>query len=375
VSAESSWGKRLRKASSYLSHGDLTGLATEVHQFWAWRRVAEAEPRGTSDPQIGFQMTSRDPHTTDLARSPIPVGTDDLARWATQEGGGEQLTNAFNTFLAFEKSVFGEDFPIANYDPFLIRYGEYRFALDVLSIQPGETLLDLGCEANIFILYLAQLGARTIGVDLNPKVWDELEKKKQAVERSTNQKLEVTFKAQDATQLSLEPESVDKVVAISSIEHMFSEGGHGDQLAMQSIARVLKPGGVAALSIPMSNGGPFHEAPRGDGGFAGPYRLYTPQAVRERILSHPDLEKVHLRYLAQTTPDPRYEHLHFFRFWMNSLAPRERRQWAWATPILAEVFNPIVSQEEGEKRLETVNTALICLRKRGEDTTLSPFPA
>lgn len=359
-----SWGKRMRKARGYLSRGDLMGLATEVRQLWAWMRTTGDEPHGTSAPQTGVETTGRDPHAPALARSVMPVGAGDLASWASQAGGGEQSSNAFNRFLLFEKNVFGERFPIASYDPFLVRYGEYRFALDVLSIQPGETLLDLGCEANIFILYLAHLGARTIGVDLNPEVWAELEKKKQVVERSINQELEVKFKAEDATQLSLEPESVDKVVAISSIEHMFSEDGHGDQLAMQSIARVLKPGGLAALSIPMSNGGPFHEAPRGDRGFAAPYRLYTPEAVRERILSHPDLEKVHLYYLAQTTPDPRYEHLHFFRFWMDSLAPQERKQWAWATAILAGVFNPIVSEEEGERRLEAVNTALICLRKK-----------
>lgn len=364
ISTESSWGKRLRKASHYLSRGDLAGLMTEIRQFWAWRQGVEIEPHGTSDPQVAADPTSWDKCGVDLPGRASRTRTDGLGYWTTQEGREEQPTDPFGDFLVFERNVFGEDFPIANYDPFLIRYGEYRFALDVLSIQPGETVLDIGCEANIFLLYLAHLGARMIGVDLNPKVWDELKRRKQAVEKSTGQRLEVTFEAQDATQLSLEPESVDKMVAVSSIEHMFSEHGHGDQLAMQSIARVLKPGGLAALSIPMSNGGPFHEAPRGDRCFAGPYRLYTPEALTERILSHPDLEKVHLRYLAQTTPDPRYENLHFFRFWMDSLTLKERKEWAWATPILAETFNPIVSQEEGEKRLETVNTALICLRKR-----------
>jgi SAM-dependent methyltransferase len=154
------------------------------------------------------------------------------------------------------------------------------------------------------------------------------------------------------------------VIAISSIEHMFSERGNGDQLAVESIARVLKPGGLAALSLPTSNGGPFHEAPQGDERFGAPYRLYTPEAVEERILSHPELERIQLVYLAHTTPDLRYSHLHFFRFWMDSLTPEERLKWAWANPILATIFNPIISQEEGERRLETVNTVLICLRKR-----------
>jgi hypothetical protein len=47
------------------------------------------------------------------------------------------------------------------------------------------------------------------------------------------------------------------------------------------------------------------------------------------------------------------------------LAPEERLKWAWANAILSTVFNPVISMEEGEERLETVNTALICLRKKG----------
>lgn len=270
----------------------------------------------------------------------------------------------FEDFLEFEQTVFQQDFPIAHYDPFLIRYGEYRFTMDVLPFRPGETVLDVGCERNIFLLYLASRGLKATGVDLNPQVWQDLKKTKKRVERATSQRLKVTFKAQDATQLSLKPDSVDKVIAISSIEHMFSERGHGDQLAIESIARVLKPGGMVALTLPMSNGDPFHEEPIGDERFAGPYRIYTPEAVRERILSHPDLETVRVAYLAQTTPDRRYPHLHFFRFWMDTLTPEERLKWAWANPILATMFNPIVSQAEGEERLETVNTVLICLAKK-----------
>lgn len=271
---------------------------------------------------------------------------------------------SFNGFLEFEKRVFGESFPIATYDPYMIRYGEYRFALEMLHFHPGETVLDLGCEKNFFLLYLTYQGVRALGVDLNPMAWKELQKRKKRVEQAIGRKLQVIFKADDATQLSLEPESVDKVIAISSIEHMFSERGHGDQLAMASIARVLKPGGLAAITLPMSDGGPFHEAPTGDERFAGPYRLYTPEAVKERILSQPELVNVSLKYLAHTSPDPRYSHIHFFRFWMECLTAEERWKWAWANPILADLFNPDISQEEGERRLGTVNTVLICLRKK-----------
>lgn len=272
--------------------------------------------------------------------------------------------NRFESFLAFEVHLFGKEFPIPAYDPYLIRYGEYRFALEMLDPSPGETILDLGCGASIFGLFLAFLGARILAVDVDPKVGKELMARKARAEQCIGSSLDVEFRAEDATHLSLEPGSADKVVAISSIEHMFSDRGPGDQLAIGGIARALKPGGKAIITLPTSNGGPFHEAPSGDARFGGPYRLYTPDALQERILSHPQMETVQIRFLAHTTPAP-YKHLCFFQFWMNSLTPNERWKWAWANPFLASVFNPIISYEEGLKRLETVNTALICLQKKG----------
>jgi SAM-dependent methyltransferase len=282
--------------------------------------------------------------------------------------GGETIVDfpaPFEDFLIFERQIFGDQLPIPAYDPYLIRYGEYRFPLEILTFEPGETILDLGCESNIFILYLAYLGLKTIGVDINRRVWRELKRKKSRVERLTKRKLDITFKVEDATQLGLAPESMDKVIAISAIEHMFSPRGHGDQMAVNCIAQVLKPGGMTVITVPMSNGEPFHEAPQGDAQFNGPYRLYTPEALEERFLSNPNMETVKVSYLAQTTPDPYYEHLYFFKFWSQTLTAAERQKWAWANPILASIFNPIILKEEGDDRPETVNTALICLRKKG----------
>lgn len=270
----------------------------------------------------------------------------------------------FHGFLEFEKKVFSDSFPIAHYDPALIRYGEYRFVLDALTFEPAKTVLDLGCEANIFLLYLACTGSRVIGVDIDPKVWRLLEEKKNAVEKATGRPLDVTFKMDDATRLSLPSDSVDSVIAISSIEHMFSKNGHGDQMAIESIARVLRPGGVAAVTVPMSNGAPFHESPNGDKRFAGPYRLYTPETLQERLLSHPQLEIVRHGYLSNSTPDSRYPDMYFHQFWMNTLSAKERLKWAWAFPILAATFNPMVTRDDGHSRVHTLNTALICFRKR-----------
>ena len=277
------------------------------------------------------------------------------------------FSEAFVDFLRFEQRAFGDPPPIAAYDPYLIRYGEYSFILDAVAFHPGERVLDLGCEANIFMLYLASKGLRVTGIDVDPEVAALVHERKLLTEQRLDQRLDVVFECRDATRLELESGAFDVVVATSSIEHMFSPEGDGDSLAVESIARVLKPDGVATITVPMSNGGAFHEAPNGDGQFAGPYRLYTPETLQARIASHPALRCTSLAYLMQRTPDERFPETYFSRFWAHDLSLEERLRWAWANPILASVFNPRVTADEGERDLDAVNTALVCLRKVASD--------
>ncbi len=328
------WKQRFRKASLYVRHRDWSGLRREIKQFLVWKGLIPADIPN------------------------VPFALKPLQKEALNE------MNRFEAFLAFEGMVFGSEFPIPAYDPYLIRYGEYQFALEMLSLQPGEVLLDMGSGANIFVLFLAYLGIQAIAVDLDPQVEETLQQRRNRVEQVLGSKLNVRFLAEDALHLTLEDASVDEVIAISSIEHMFSAQGPGDVLAIEAIARVLKPGGVAVITLP--TGKSFCESPCGDERFGGPYRLYTPPAIRERILSHPELKLLRLAYLVHQTPDPRYDPLFFHRFWTTLLTPEERKKWAWANAILANVFNPIVPAEEGEQQLESVNTALICLKKLRE---------
>jgi GT2 family glycosyltransferase/SAM-dependent methyltransferase len=271
----------------------------------------------------------------------------------------------FTDFLSFEMQVFGQPSPIAAYDPYLIRYGEYRFILDAVKPRLGDTVVDLGCEANLLMLFLGSRGANVIGIDVDAELISLIQDRKQSVYRATGIDPRVRFEVQDATELDLGNASADFIIATSSIEHMFSNRGNGDQLAVEGIARALRPGGLAAITVPMSNGAPFHECRSGDTRFAGPYRLYTPEALRDRLLFHPALETLRVAYLAQTTIDPRYEDMEFAQFWLE-LPADERLKWGWANPILSALFNPIVTEETAQERESALNTALLLLRKRDE---------
>jgi hypothetical protein len=125
---------------------------------------------------------------------------------------GSGLPSAFSDFLAFEQQFFEDRSPIAEYDPYLIRYGEYRFVLDVLGPSGLGVVLDVGCENNIFMLYLALRGARVIGIDINPTVQQLLDERVELVQNATGSTLDVSFRVEDATKLTLEPSSIDHVV-------------------------------------------------------------------------------------------------------------------------------------------------------------------
>ena len=265
-------------------------------------------------------------------------------------------------FLRFELAVFGEELFLPGYDPHLIRYGEYRFVCDHLDPRPGLRILDVGCEANIFQVFAASRGAHVVGIDVDPGAEGPLRERERLAQLALERPIRVEFQAVDATAFRPAGKLFDVVIAVSSIEHFFVADGHGDSLAMDTIACAVRPGGLALVTVPMSNGGVFFEVASGDDRFGYSYRLYTPEVLQERLCSHPELELVDRRFLAQSTPDPRFEPLRFIRFWQD-LEADARRQWGFAHPLLAEMFNPAISETEARARPLCVNTALLAFRR------------
>ncbi len=136
--------------------------------------------------------------------------------------------------------------PYAAKKPFLRlrvteRIVEYPFVLRQLDLPLGSTILDLGATGSALALQLANFGYRVIATDVRPYPF-------------THPKLE--FREGNFLQNSLPPESVDAVLAISTLEHMGIPyyGGpsvaDGDLLASQEIWRLLKPGGYFLLTVP-----------------------------------------------------------------------------------------------------------------------------
>jgi ubiquinone/menaquinone biosynthesis C-methylase UbiE len=121
---------------------------------------------------------------------------------------------------------------------------EIPFALGCLNTLPaGSKVLDLGCTESIFPLQAATLGYQVTGFDFRkyPYVHPNL-----------------IFVQGDTVNLPFESETFEAVFCISTIEHIglgfyndpLAAREGADQKAMKQVHRVLKKGGMLALTVP-----------------------------------------------------------------------------------------------------------------------------
>lgn len=101
----------------------------------------------------------------------------------------------------------------------------------LVSIQPGDRVLEIGCGQGHLTKALAGRGVDIIGIDANPR----------AAEVAGNDLVRHML----AESLEFEDGSFDYVLAVHSIEHIPPLGE-----ALAEIARVLRPGGKAVFIYP-----------------------------------------------------------------------------------------------------------------------------
>ncbi len=116
-----------------------------------------------------------------------------------------------------------------------------------LRIAPGDRLLDLGCGAGRHAFEALRHGARVVAMDTDGAELRAVS----AMFAAMGESGEIPDGASgvtvtgDATRMPFPDGSFDKVIAAEVLEHI-----PADQAAMNEIARVLRPGGVAAITVP-----------------------------------------------------------------------------------------------------------------------------
>ncbi len=155
---------------------------------------------------------------------------------------------------------------------------------DRLQLRAGEIVLDLGAGFGRHAFESLRRGATVVACDL---AWDELVAvgntaiaMYEAGETPTGATLSTTNG--DATRLPFADNSFDRIIASEVMEHIPDDGA-----AMAELTRVLKPGGIMAVTVPAY----FPEkicwklsdeyyAPKSEGGHV---RIYTAEEMRKKM--------------------------------------------------------------------------------------------
>jgi SAM-dependent methyltransferase len=111
--------------------------------------------------------------------------------------------------------------------------------LDLLGVQPGTRVLDVGCGVGRLMLRMARRGCRVTGVEL---IRADLRSARRLLGEVWQQ---VELIEGDGGRLPFADESFDFVTCTETLEHVADYG-----LALRELTRVLRPGGNLAVSVP-----------------------------------------------------------------------------------------------------------------------------
>jgi SAM-dependent methyltransferase len=153
---------------------------------------------------------------------------------------------------------------------------------DLLDLRPGMTVLDLGCGEGRHAFEAFRRGAHVVAVDWGQHEVETTERWLGAIAEAGEAPEGARFEVVrgDLTALPFPDAAVDRVIASEVLEHI-----PDDAAAFAEIARVLRPGGRAAVTVPRY--GPervcwaLSDAYHANEG--GHVRIYTGDVLRTRV--------------------------------------------------------------------------------------------
>lgn len=136
----------------------------------------------------------------------------------------------------------GRDWVVPKSVPLNERIVEYPFIHSNLGdVKQGENIIDVGAGASRLPIELASRGFNIWTIDLNPHAFP----RKHPCFTPTQG---------DIRRTGFKDNFFDKVIAVSTVEHIGLEKGErdheGDKKALREILRIIKPGGEVLVTVP-----------------------------------------------------------------------------------------------------------------------------
>jgi SAM-dependent methyltransferase len=214
------------------------------------------------------------------------------------------------------------------------RHLEYQLALGQLGPLEGCRVLDIGSPKLPVLLLARHARCDLYATDIRDYFIASTTHFLSRMGMHKRIGKDLHLEAQDARALTYPDSYFDKVYAISAIEHIPADG---DAQAMREIARVLRPGGVATLTVPFHGAG-YHEEfingpvyeRAGDGGPTFYQRHYDLAAVRNRLVEPSGLRLIDMTLFGEPT-------VRFESTW-NRIPMRWKAPLLWAQPFIAKLF-------------------------------------
>jgi SAM-dependent methyltransferase len=224
------------------------------------------------------------------------------------------------------------------------RHIEYQLTVNRLDVREGARVLDIG-SPKLPALLLARDGrCQLYATDIRDYFIGPTEHFLRRLGQGHRLGKDLRLEVQDARGLTYADASFDRVYSISVIEHIPDDG---DAQAMREIARVLRPGGLVALTVPFRDAGHDEEWVRGDvyeragtGVLTFYQRHYDLPSVRSRLIEPSGLDVVATTYFGE--PGVRFEPT-----W-NRIPMRWKVPLLWAQPFVAKaLLRPLAPDRRG----------------------------
>jgi len=151
-----------------------------------------------------------------------------------------------------------------------------------LRLRPGTRVLDIGCGNGRHAFEALRRGAEVVATDLDVTALAEVERMGEAMSEAGEVPLGGSLRTvrADATNLPFADEHFDVVIAAEVLEHI-----HEDSTAIAELCRVLRPGGLLAVTVPRwwpervcwALSREYHEVP------GGHVRIYRRRQLADRL--------------------------------------------------------------------------------------------